>query len=229
VWNSSERLFLTDLISAMLVGVSVGMKWVSAPLLAWMAWQECRERGLGRGAVLLAAGALPVAVGLAVFVWQFGIMGPLGPLEFLVKARGCDLIPWLVALVVPQSSHSNAWIPWAFAPVAAAIFLKTRGFTSFAERFIGTLLVFSPSNHAWYFVWLVPFAVESRNLGTRLLSLSGFTYFWIWQTVAQTGEWTQTPFERLLLWAPFVIGFIAYERKLLRGQESKIGAEEEIL
>ena len=31
--------------------------------------------------------------------------------------------------------------------------------------------------HGWYFTWIIPFAVGTKNWGVRLVSLSAFTYF----------------------------------------------------
>jgi hypothetical protein len=94
-----------------------------------------------------------------------------------------------------------------FAPVAAWIFFKAKSLERFAESFLVALLIFAPSVHAWYFVWVIPFAVSSRNLGVRWLGLSGFVYFWLWERQAQTGEWSQTPMEKVILWGPLLLGF----------------------
>jgi hypothetical protein len=59
--------------------------------------------------------------------------------------------------------------------------------------------------HSWYFTWLVPFAVPSQNWGVRLGSLSIFVYFVL---PSRVPAWQLTLAERLLLWLPFVMGWL---------------------
>jgi hypothetical protein len=80
-------------------------------------------------------------------------------------------------------------------------------FGLFTEWYLGLLLMLAPVVHAWYFTWLIPFVVASRNLGVRLVSLSGFVYFVLQQRIALGGPWQLTPVERTLLWLPFVVGW----------------------
>ncbi len=195
------------LTGAWWLGVAAGLKWITAPLLAWACWAQWRAKRYRRAALLAVAGAVPVALGLAWFAWDFGRVGPLAPKAFVSYARTAELFPWLLELVWPASAFKNGWLVWFFLPVAAGIFWRAKTMREFAETFLVALLVFSPSVHAWYFVWLVPFAVASRNLGVRGVSVSAFVYFWQWETQAQTGEWTQSPGERLLLWLPLLVGF----------------------
>jgi alpha-1,6-mannosyltransferase len=78
-------------------------------------------------------------------------------------------------------------------------------------------LIFSPLVHAWYFTWLVPFAVASRNLGSLLLTVSGFVYFIVYHRLNAEPDlgWMFMPAEIASLWAPFVFGFLwSYLRPL---------------
>lgn len=190
--------------AALLVGVSIGVKWITAPLLCWMAWRE-RRRPL-RAAGLLALGALPLLVALAWFRIEFGPLGALWPGEFVAKARGMDFLPWLVDLARRPAEVTNVWIPWLFLPLAGLALLLARKAATAFEGYFTLLLLCLPSVHPWYFVWLAPWAAISGNLGTRLLSLSGFAYFWVWRTHELSGRWETGPAERLLLWLPFVAG-----------------------
>jgi hypothetical protein len=83
----------------------------------------------------------------------------------------------------------------------------SENFLYLSEFYLISLLIFSPIIHAWYFTWLVPFAVFSRNLGTRLVSISAFVYF-ILQHRKALGDlsWYLTLNERLFMWLPFVFG-----------------------
>lgn len=188
------------------LGLSVAVKIVSAPLVVWCAWQRLLARQWRSGLGLVGCALLPMLGGVAWFKLEFGAVGPLGPASFVTNARGMDLIPWLGSRLWPTLLTSNGWIVWAFAPVAAAVFFTTRRLRDFGELFFTVMLLFAPSVHAWYFVWLIPWAVVSRNLGIRLLSISGFVYFWAWHTQASTGVWAVSPWERGLVWGPLVLG-----------------------
>ena len=187
------------------LGVSIGLKWVSAPIAGWMAWRGRRTPWNALFGVWLAA--LPVVLGLAWFHLRYGRVGPLMPAEFVQVARGMEVVPWLAARIWPESYFSNGWIGWAFLPVGAWVFFRARDWRDFVESYLVMLLLFSPSNHAWYFTWLMPWAVASRNLGTRWLAVSGFAYFWVWDGVAREAEWTQTTAERAWVWGPLLVGF----------------------
>lgn len=195
-------------VSGLWLGLSVAAKLVSAPLVAWCAWRGLREGRWRSAVLLLAAGVLPMAAGVAWFRLEFGALGPLAPASFVEKARGMDLVPWLVSLVWEGAPDTNGWIALAFAPVAALVFFMTRRLRDFAESYLTLMLMFAPSVHAWYFVWLAPWAVASRNLGIRLVSLGAFAYFWVWQGMAQTGEWTVTPAMRACIWLPLLAGMV---------------------
>jgi hypothetical protein len=61
--------------------------------------------------------------------------------------------------------------------------------------------------HAWYFTWLMPFTVATRNRGSILLTASGFVYFTVYNRTATEG-WFFPPWEIVLLWVPFILGFL---------------------
>jgi len=189
------------------LGVAAGIKWITAPLIAWCVWSRVRA-GQGKSALLLGmAGALPVGLALAWFWWDFGTIGSLAPQDFVREARTSELVPWVIEMIWPASAYRNGLLVWFFAPVAAWIFFRTKSLEGFAESFLIALLVFAPSVHAWYFVWLLPFAVATRNAGTIAVSVSGFVYFWLWHRLTVDGEWSQGSVEKILLWGPLVLGF----------------------
>ncbi len=190
--------------AALAVGLSIGVKWITAPLLGWMAWQE-RRRPLRAGALLLL-GVLPIVAALAWFRGEFGPLGPLWPQEFVAKARGLDFFPWLIDLVRRPDEINNAWIPCLFLPLAAVVLLLRRRWTTAVEDYFTVLLLCLPSVHIWYFVWLAPWAAITGNLGARLVSLSGFLYFLVWRTAEFTGHWQTSLAERLGVWLPLLIG-----------------------
>ncbi|WP_221030764.1 glycosyltransferase family 2 protein [Actomonas aquatica] len=203
-------------LAAWWLGVSVGLKWITAPLVAWMVWARLRVRDWAGAVQLALLGALPVVIGLLWFHFEFGRVGPLAPRDYVAWARTAELMPWLVEQVWPATASRNGIALALFVPVAAWVFFRARTLTEFGEAFLVAMLLFAPSVHAWYFVWLVPWAVATRNAGTLAVSVSAFVYFWLWQRSAVTGEWIQTPLEKLLLWGPLVLGYGWSMRKVRR-------------
>lgn len=193
--------------AAVWLGVAAGLKWITAPLLAWGMWDKLKrgewQTALGMGAV----GALPVLAALGWFWSDFGAIGSLAPKTFVQEARTSELFPWMLAQVWPESAYRNSVLVWFFVPVAAWVFFRAKGLVDFAETFLVALLVFAPSVHFWYFAWLVPWAVASRNYGIIAVSVSGFGYFWLWESQAQGGGWVQSPGEKLVIWVPLLLGF----------------------
>ncbi len=189
------------------LGVAAGVKWITAPLLAWCAWSRLKSRQWKATIVIGVMGGLPVVLALGWFWWEFGTIGSLAPEDFVREARTSELVPWLIEVVWPASAYRNGLLVWFFAPVAAWIFFRAKSLEGFAETFLVALLVFAPSVHAWYFVWLLPWAVATRNAGSIAISVSGFTYFLLWHALLNGEGWQQTPFEKLVLWGPLVVGF----------------------
>jgi hypothetical protein len=200
-------------MSALWWGVSVGLKWITAPLWAWCAWDRLRRSDWPGTGSIVFLGALPVGLGVGWFALAYGQLGSLAPGDFVASARTAEWGPWLLEWVWPASAYQNDILLWFFAPVAAWVFFRAVSLERFAESFLVALLVFAPSVHAWYFVWLVPWAVKSRNLGTVAVSLSGFIYFWHWESLARGEGWEQSPLEKFMLWLPLLLGFCWSRRK----------------
>ena len=204
--------------SALLIGISIAVKWISLPILGFLAWQSLR-RGKWRLTVgVLLAGALPLALSALPFCGPQSC--PLIPTSstFVNYGRSAELIPHLVALVWQDSQRINAIFGIPLALLVIGLLRWTKGFAGFSEGYFIGLLLLSPIVHGWYVTWLVPFGVASRNLGIRFLSLSAFIYFALPYRLAlgQTG-WTLTPLERWGLWLPLLIGLlIPFAQRVLR-------------
>ncbi len=196
------------------LGVSVGLKWISAPLVAWCVWARLRARDWKGASQVGTIAGVPLMLGLAWFHVDFGRIGELWPRDYVAWARTAELVPWLVELAWPASASRNGVALLIFAPVAAWIFFRARSLTGFGETFLLAVLAFSPSVHPWYFVWVVPFAVATRNRGILAVSVSVFVYFWLWERQAVTGEWHQTWIEKGMMWAPLLLGWAWSRRRL---------------
>ena len=193
--------------SAFFIGVSIAVKWMSLPILSFLAWQSLRRgRGLLTVGILLA-GLLPLVISALPFCsWQSCPLIPTGSV-FVNYGRSAEFIPHLVAGIWESSRWENRLYAFPLGLLVLGLMLRTVRFGQFAEWYLIGLLMLSPIVHGWYFTWLVPFGVASRHLGTRLVSLSAFIYFALPHRIALGDtSWVLTQAERWGLWVPFVIG-----------------------
>ncbi|MEM9540025.1 MAG: glycosyltransferase family 2 protein [Cyanobacteria bacterium P01_E01_bin.42] len=198
--------------TALLLGLSIAVKWTSLPILSFVVWQALQRKGILKAIAVFACGLLPLAVtGI-----PFCISGDRCPLlpyssgnaEFIVNGRSAEFLPhFLQRLGFPLADNSSLLIP--LLAIGLIMLWRIKNFRVFVETYFFTLFVFSPVIHAWYFSWLVPFTAASRNLGTKLVSLSAFVYFILpYRMALGIDDWWMSEWQRLLLWLPFVGGWI---------------------
>lgn len=203
--------------SVLLVGVSIAVKWMSLPAVGYLAWQQYQQTNNNKTnwwktqwtiAILILA-ILPM--GFAALPFCDGLSCPVVPVKspFVIYGRSAALIPQLVSDIWPSTRQQN----WIYAPPLAMIVawacLRSKQIGQFTERYFIGLLLLSPIIHAWYFAWLVPFAVASRNKGTALISVCAFLYFVLPYNIASaTGDWTLTRWQQIGLWGPFLLGLL---------------------
>ncbi|MEM8808393.1 MAG: glycosyltransferase family 2 protein, partial [Cyanobacteria bacterium P01_G01_bin.38] len=195
--------------SALLLGVSIAVKWMSLPILGFLTWRALARRKLGLALLVVAFGLLPGVVSALPFCTLQTC--PLIPTDsfFVVNGRSAELIPHLVAQVWPASRESNHIYAVPLLGLLAWLVLRKRTFREFAESYLLGLMLLTPIVHAWYFTWLVPFAVASRNWGTKLVSLSAYVYFVLpYRKALGDPSWVMQDSERLWLWLPFVAGLL---------------------
>lgn len=217
--RSTSPPLLHWLGSAWLIGLSIAVKWISLPILSFLAWRSLRQKkGLLTMGILLA-GLLPIGLSALPFCGvQSCPLIPTGSV-FVNYGRSAELIPHLVAGIWEASRWENRLYALPLAMVIAGLLLRTTRLGQFSEGYLIGLLVLSPIIHGWYFTWLVPFSVASRNLGIRLVSLSGFVYFALPHRIALGDtSWLLTTAERYGLWLPFVVGvfWTIYSQRFLR-------------
>ncbi|NEQ75281.1 MAG: hypothetical protein F6K23_20870 [Okeania sp. SIO2C9] len=231
ILNSKEQDNYRWYWSAFLIGISVAIKWVSLPILSFVVWQKIlcfREQDIGinntklisnffytkirqvpQAGFLLLIGLLPMCVAALNFC-ELGKCSLIPTSSnFVVNGRSAELIPYLVSFVSEQSTKFN-WIYGIPLCLGAGVLIwNCRRFVSFAEWYFFLLLTLSPIVHSWYFTWFIPFAVATRNLGIRWVSLSGFIYFVLpYRQTLGDNSWVLTPMERYWLWLPLIVGFI---------------------
>lgn len=217
--------------SALWVGISVAVKWVSLPILFFLVWRSQRVSigaatplGLGealrqlkfwQSACIAILGALPMILAALPFCQSSAC--PLIPTSsvFVSYGRSAEFIPHLVAKVWQNSLQTNSIYLFPLALFVLWLTLRARHFQQFAEWYWFGLLTITPIIHFWYFTWIVPFAIPHQNWGVRLVSLSAFVYFVLPSRVL---DWRLTEPERLLLWLPFILGWlwtVWHSRKLM--------------
>ncbi|MGF1500051.1 MAG: hypothetical protein ACFB8W_24960 [Elainellaceae cyanobacterium] len=196
------------IVSAVLVGVSVAVKWVTLPVLGFLGWRSRHRWGWSTAVLVVLAGLLPLVLTALPFCEAAAC--PLIPTRssFVSHGRSAELVPYLVGLVWPASRQAN----WPYAIPLGLVWgwlvWRSPDLGRFLQSYLGALLVLSPIVHAWYFTWLVPFAVATQNWGVRWVSLSAFVYFMLPHRQALGNElWLLTPWERLLLWLPLLLGW----------------------
>lgn len=196
-----------SILSALYLGLSVATKWISLPILSFLVWRTMQKRWQWVPIIVLCT-CLPMAIAALPFCTDGTC--PLVPTRstFVSHGRSAELIPYLL-----ENIDVLRWNNWTFLiPLGGGglwLLLKSGTFGQFTESFLALLLVLSPIIHAWYFTWLVPFAVMSRNWGTRLVSLSGFIYFVMpFRLITFNGSWFLSNRERAALWLPFMVGWL---------------------
>lgn len=191
--------------SALWLGISIAIKWISLPMLAFIGWRSLRQ-GHGRWLpLIILLGMLPIVITALPFCSASSC--PLVPTgsDFVTRGRSAHVIPYLVSQVWDVSRQEN----WLFAiPLAlwvSWLLIRAASFLAFAEWYFFGLLLLSPVIHGWYFTWLVPFAVATQNWGTRAISLSASVYFALsYRQALGISTWLLTPIERIALWVPFI-------------------------
>ncbi|MEM7065013.1 MAG: glycosyltransferase family 2 protein [Cyanobacteria bacterium P01_B01_bin.77] len=198
---------LTYLGSALFAGISIAVKWISLPVLAFIVWHALRRGRVGIALLSSLLGLLPVVLAAIPFcspascpLVQFGS-------SFVVNGRSSELIPYWVGQLWEPSRSANWLYAFPLTLVVVWLLLRTRSFHKFTEWYFIGLMVISPIVHFWYLSWLMPFFVSSRNLGSRLVSLSAYIYFMLqYQKSLGDCSWFLSETLRHWLWWPFVLG-----------------------
>jgi hypothetical protein len=199
--------------SALLVGISMAVKWMSLPMLGFLVWRSrtvSEGESLGQFKLWQAVcggivGVLPMVLAALPFC-RTGTC-PLIPTSsvFVSHGRSAEFLPYFIAKVWESSLQTNSIYLFPLALFILWITLQTTRFQQFAEWYWFGLLLLTPIVHFWYFTWIIPFAVPSQNWGVRFVSLSAFVYFVL---RSRLPDWRLMESERLFLWLPFVLGWL---------------------
>lgn len=229
-WFAWDRRTPRVAATAVLLGTSIAFKWMALPLGLWLVVHLWRKDGFPHalGAGLLVA-APAVASWALLCAWTGEWTLQLMPPGFSRAARSAELIPAITDFVGGSGVIDNRWFFGALLIAWGLVAVRSRDLLAATEwSFFATYLL-SPMLHAWYFVWLLPFAAKSRNPGSIALAASGIAYFLVHITMAQPGgQWTFSAWERTLIWAPFTIGFLVHRQLRVRGHSSAAARESRV-
>jgi len=151
----------------------LALRWVSVPLALFVLVRGPQR--LRRRLLMLSALVLPLLITLPLVCGLESCVPIPFQSRFVQTGRSTELIPALVGLMLPFTRQAN-WpcgLPalclsfWCLCAVAGA----SRGSP---KRTWHPYLLLSPIMHAWYATWLMPVSVATRQLESRLLSLSVF-------------------------------------------------------
>ena len=195
-------------LSAILVGISVAVKWISLPILGFVAWQAWRKLNFLTATILFICGLVPFLLAAAAFCNGDCSLIPTGS-DFVRNGRSAEFIPYFIGKAWQASRSTNSiWaIPLGLGVIV--LIFTVNNFYRFGRDFFFWLLIISPIVHGWYFTWIVPFAVKSQNWGVRLVSVSAFIYFVLpYRQALGNYSWHLHEVETWCLWLPFVVGYI---------------------
>jgi alpha-1,6-mannosyltransferase len=195
--------------TALLLGVAIALKWMALPIGLWLVFNQLDRRGLRQAftvSLLIAMPALLSWIVLCLTTGEWTLQ--LTPPAFSRSARSAELIPAVADFLRNAGSIDNRWFFGLLILTWIYIAARTRDFISAVEWSFLATYVLSPMLHAWYFIWILPFAVRSRNAGVIALAASGIAYFIVNYTLSRPGGgWTFTWWQRAIIWVPFLVGF----------------------
>ena len=199
--------FLTPFLTPLLIGISIAIKWISLPILGFLSWIWCQINFKTAIAVALL-GTLPLFLSVLFFCTSDSCSLIPTSSTFVTHGRSAEFLPHLLAKVWHSSTKTNNIFALPLGLVTLFLFSKAKNIQQFATGFLAALLVISPIIHAWYFTWIVPFAVGTKNWGVRLVSLSAFVYFCLpYRQALGNKNWNLTDLETWILWLPFILGY----------------------
>ena len=204
---NSPSLWLVSL----LIGVSIAIKWISLPILGFISWITLLKINLKTAILIIILGIVPISMSALAFCSPDSCSLIPTSSTFVSHGRSAEFLPHLLAKVWHPSTESNSIFALPLKLVTLLLFFKLRSLQRFAIAFFASLLIISPIIHGWYFTWIVPFAVGTKNWGVRLVSISAFVYFLLpYRQALGDRDWQLTDNETWLLWLPFIFGLFHY-------------------
>ena len=193
------------------IGVSIAVKWISLPILGFVSWITLLKINLKTAMLIALLGILPFCISAIAFCSLDRCSLIPTTSTFVSHGRSAEFLPHLLAKVWHPSTKSNSIFALPLGLITLLLFAKLRNLQQLAIAFFASLLILSPIIHGWYFTWIVPFAVGTKNWGVRLVSISAFVYFMLpYRQALGDRNWNLTDNETWLLWLPFIFGLCHY-------------------
>ncbi|MFX0084074.1 MAG: hypothetical protein ACFFAU_00235 [Candidatus Hodarchaeota archaeon] len=128
---------------------------------------------------------------------------------------------WVLSELTQNFNLAKVILGIIFITILVVLLMKSDRTLSEASRnasiILGLLILFQPSFHPWYFLWLFPFILINRKTPYSWILLSGFLIlsYHVYITYDVTQEWNELILIRLLEFIPFfLLLLIQYRRNL---------------
>ncbi len=204
------------------IGAGIALKWIALPLAGWILWQVfCSKKHQKLFLIFLALSLPMIGSWTLLSFWTNEWTLQIFPQHFTQYVRSVELIPAFVGYFWKESLKHNDWFLFPLALCWLVTIFRIRSYERAVEWIFFLLWIFSPMMHAWYFTWMIPFAVLTRNRGSIAISISGFFYFSIHHYFQSPGgQWELPPQIAFLMWAPLILGFLLSMRSLPQERNS---------
>lgn len=203
-----DRPLISGLLSSLLIGISIAIKWVSLPILGFVSLQAWRKLNLATAIAVFICGLLPFCLAALSFCNLDSCSLIPTASTFVSHGRSAEFIPYFLGKIWSATRQTNSIFAIPLGLSVIFLLVKARNLQQFTQGYFFALLTISPIVHGWYFTWIVPFAVATQNLGVRLVSLSAFIYFVLpYRQALGHKHWRLTAIETLCMWLPLLIGY----------------------
>ena len=208
-WERGDKKYWKLLVNALFVGISVAVKWISLPILGFLSWTAGRKINFKTAIIISIYGILPLFLSALAFCNVDSCSLIPTTSTFVSHGRSAEFLPHLLAKIWHPSTKTNSIFALPLGLATLFLLCQARNWQQFTVGFFASLLTISPIIHGWYFTWIIPFAVGTKNWGIRLVSLSAFVYFVLpYRQALGDRHWNLTDTETWLLWLPFLLGYI---------------------
>ena len=212
--NETRPPWSWSLVSAACLGLAIALKLI--PIFLLPVWFFALRR---RAAALLLGIAIPAALSIP-YGGPAIVLKPL--LAFADVTRFNDLVwGWIEAVTIANPFGRNWPFTLALALAVTTIAWKFRDdWRRSALWVLGAALLFSPTLHPWYVLWILPLAVWRGQTAWTILSLSALTALLLWETTPLWTAWQPNLLTRSMVVLPPLIAWF-----VLRNQRSTPNAQ----